>query len=162
MRVFPVVFLIPAYCGGFLLLNEYMKLYRIWIVLIYLEMNMNIYNTLYQYNVYLYIIWVYIYLNKGRIISTRQILSGPAGLRANCFEWDYADRKFWDLDLILSDSKRKHISLMSSVFTRALSVWCLMFSVRRNLLMQSLDNWLSVHVYIGCVFFERERRIEWP
>lgn len=89
--------------------------------------------------------------------SFKQILSCPAGLKANCFEWNYEDRKFWDLDLTLLDSKRKHIFLMSSLFA---SVWCLIFSVRRNLLMQSLGNWLSLHMYFGCMFFERERRIE--
>lgn len=109
---------------------------------------------------YSYILYEYICLNKGRIISTGQILSCPAGFKANCFEWDYEDRKFWDLDLTVPDSKRKHISLLSSLFMRGLSVWGLIFSVGRNLLMQSLDNWLSVHVCIGCMFFERERRIE--
>lgn len=102
----------------------------------------------------------YIYLNKGRIISTGQNLSCPPGFKGNCFEWDSEYRKFWDLDLTVSHSKRKHISLMSSLFTRGLSVWCLIFSVGRNLLMQSLDNWLSVHMCIGWMFFEREKSIE--
>lgn len=109
---------------------------------------------------YIYILYEYIYLNKGRIVSTGQILSCPAGLKANCFEWDYEGRKFWGLDLTLSDSKRKHISLMSSLFARGFSVWCLIFSVGRNLLMQGLGNWLSVQMYIAYMFLETKRRIE--
>lgn len=104
--------------------------------------------------IYIYMLYEYTYLKAE---SFQPILLCLAGLKANCFEWDYEDRKFWDLDLTLLDSKRKHISLMPSLFA---SVWCLIFSVGRNLLLQSLDNWLSVQMYIGCKFFERERRIE--
>lgn len=59
-------------------------------------MNMGFYNTCISV-MCTYELYEYIYLNKGRVISTRQILSCPAGLEAKCFEWDYEDRRFWDL-----------------------------------------------------------------